>query len=98
MRLIAVLLVVALAGCTTAPFRVFMGEYNKEGMTEAHLRADRNYCSEESMKFMRDTPATGNLSSYWTQKFMLKCMKEKGYESVSVHPGEFDDPFSVGKP
>lgn len=97
MKLVGALLVVALTGCTFSPFRVFMGEYKKDGVTSAQLRADRNYCAEESLKFMRDTPATGNLSAYWTQKFMLRCMKEKGYESVDVHPKEFEDPFSVGK-
>lgn len=98
MKLIRVMLVVVLAGCTTAPLRVFLGEYKKEGMTNAQLSADRNYCSDAALKFMMDTPATGELSSFYTQKFMLKCMKDKGYEPVDIRPEAFDDPVQMGKP
>ena len=97
MRLISVLLVMALAGCTTAPFKVFLGDYKKEGMTSSELAVDRNFCSKEALKFKMNTPAMGDLSNFYMQKFMLKCMKDKGYEPVDIHPEAFDDPFQMGK-
>lgn len=97
MRLIAVLLVVALAGCTTAPFKVFMGDYKKVGDPKEQLSDARNFCSEESLKFKMKTPATGDLSNYLMQKFMLNCMKEKGYEPLDIHPEAFNNPLYMGK-
>lgn len=96
MRLIAVLLVLALTGCTTAPLKVFMGDYKEVGEPSMELSDARNFCSEESLKFRMKTPATGTLSAFLMQKFMLKCMKEKGYEPLDIHPDEFNDPLLMG--
>jgi hypothetical protein len=98
MRLVAVLLVLALAGCTTAPLKVFMGDYKKVGDTEEQLSDARNFCSEESLKFRMRTPATGTHSAFLMQKFMLSCMKHKGYEPLDIHPDEFNEPVYLGKP
>ena len=97
MRLMTVLLVVMLAGCTTAPLKVFMGDFREAGKPSMELSVARNFCSEESLKFRMRTPATGTLSAFLMQKFMLKCMKEKGYEPLDIHPDEFNDPLLMGE-
>jgi hypothetical protein len=43
------------------------------------------------------TPATGDLSNYYMQKFMLNCMKERGYAPLDIHPDAFDNPLYMGK-
>jgi hypothetical protein len=80
-----------------APFKVFTGGYVKEGATSEQLYADRNYCSEESIKFKMNTAATGDVSRLYMLRFMLRCMKEKGYEPVDIRPEELEDPFQVGR-
>jgi hypothetical protein len=98
MKLIAALLVVGLTGCTTAPLKVFMGDYKKVGDTKEQLSDARNFCSDESLKFRMRTPATGTLSVFLMQKFMLNCMKEKGYEPLDIHPEAFNNPLFMGQP
>jgi hypothetical protein len=89
MRLFAVLLVTALSGCTTAPFKVFLGEYTKEGVTERQLKEDRDNCSRESMDLYKNTAARGQVASYLMQRNMYECMKKRGYESPHIHPDAY---------
>ncbi|SCX40486.1 hypothetical protein [Nitrosospira sp. Nsp1] len=89
MKMIAVLAVVVLAGCTTAPFRVFLGEYKKDGATEQLVSEDRDACSKEAWEVFNNTAARGQVASYFMQRHMYECMKKRGYESTDVHPDAY---------
>ncbi len=89
MKLIAVLLIAGLAGCSTAPYKVFLGGYTKEGSTSKQLSADRDACSKEAMEVFNTTAARGQVASYFMQKHMYECMKTRGYESTDLHPNAY---------
>ena len=87
MKIIVVLLALALTGCASS--KVFLGGYTKAGYTDKQLSVDRNTCSKESMQLFYDTPARGQVASYFAQRHMFECMKKKGYESTDVHPDAY---------
>lgn len=89
MRLIVVLLVVALAGCSAAPYKVFMGEYKKAGATDQQVSEDRDSCSRESLDVFDKTAARGQVASYFMMRHMYECMKKRGYEAPGIHPDAY---------
>ena len=89
MKLIAALLVVALTGCSMAPFKVFMGDYTKDGVTDKELSDDRSACSREAADVFNNTAARGQVASYFMQRHMYECMKKKGYEAPNIHPDAY---------
>jgi hypothetical protein len=81
MRLIAVLLLAVLAGCSTAPYH---GEYIRGGLP-ASYQDDREECREIAKKKATEEFFGESWSTPWwhsVQKNTKACMDERGYEWV----------------
>lgn len=89
MRLFAVLLVVAIAGCANTPYRA---DYTKPDINQSQYKNDRSQCKDESWNgALVNTGGlySGDLFLHFVYKNMLSCMKAKGYEPIGIHPDAY---------
>ena len=83
MRIIVVLLLVGLYGCSTTP-SPYYGEYTRGGEA-ADYRAVLNECRVMAKnKADKDNYADPLTAVWWSyvEEYTLTCMKEKGFELV----------------
>lgn len=81
MRLVAVSLIVAFAGCSVAPYH---SEFTRGGQ-KVDYKDDREKCRTVARKKATEDSYGESAGDFWwqsVQKRMVECMNEKGYEWV----------------
>lgn len=82
MKLIAVLLVIALAGCTHTP-----GGYNftRDGGIPKEYKTDKSQCHDQAWASAKEEVGTtlNDVFVYLFDKNLVQCMNEKGYQKVN---------------
>lgn len=89
MRLIAVLLVLVLAGCANTPY---LADYTKADLNAAQYKADKKLCRDDAWNaalIATGGQYSGDVFLHFVQRNMLECMKKKNYEPIGIHPGAF---------
>lgn len=94
MRIIVVLLLVGLAGCSTTPSSYY-GEYTRKGETTDYMAALKECRVVAENKADKD-----NYGESWTavwlsyvDKYTLACMNEKGFELVTRKSPSTTSPY-----